>query len=78
MNIKFYSLWFDPTGNETQITRFTSTRPIHSTTDPLISTLTLNSTNFTAKECLEAKLVFTYSSYCEDLNTVQADISKFF
>ena len=27
---------------------------------------------------MEAKLVFTYSSYCEDLNTVQADISKFF
>ena len=30
----FYSLWFDPTGNQTHVYRFSSRRSIHSTTDP--------------------------------------------
>ena len=33
MNTNFYSLWFDPTGNRTQVYRFSSRRSIHSTTD---------------------------------------------
>ena len=28
-----YGLWFDPTGNRTQVNRFSSTRSIHSTSD---------------------------------------------
>ena len=35
MNTKFYSLWFDPTKNRTQVNRFSSRRFIHSTTDRL-------------------------------------------
>ena len=36
-NTNFYSLWFDPTGNGTQVYRFSSRRSIHSTTDRLIN-----------------------------------------
>ena len=37
VNTNFYSLWFDPTGNRTQVYRFSSRRSIYSTTDPLYS-----------------------------------------
>ena len=33
MNTNFYSLWFDPTRNQTRVFRFSSRRCIHSTTD---------------------------------------------
>ena len=33
MNTNFYSHWFDPTGNQTRVYRFSSRRSIHSTTD---------------------------------------------
>ena len=33
VNINFYSLWFDQTGNRTLVYRFSSRRSIHSTTD---------------------------------------------
>ena len=33
MNIIFYSFWFDPTENRTQVFRFSSRRFIHSITD---------------------------------------------
>ena len=33
VNTKFYSLWFDPTGNQTRVYRLGTRRSIHSTTD---------------------------------------------
>ena len=36
MNSNFYSLWFDPTGNRTQVYRFSSRCSIHSTTERLL------------------------------------------
>ena len=33
VNTNFYSLWFDPTGNQTRVYRFSSRSSIHSTTD---------------------------------------------
>ena len=35
MNISFYCLWFDPTGNQTRVDSFSSRCSIHSTTDRL-------------------------------------------
>ena len=35
VNVNFYNLWFDPTGNQTRVYRFCSRRSIHSTTDRL-------------------------------------------
>ena len=35
VNTKFYCLWFDPPWNRTRVYRFSSRRPIHSTTDRL-------------------------------------------
>ena len=35
VNSNFYSLWFDPTGNRTQVYRFSSRSSTHSTTDRL-------------------------------------------
>ena len=35
VNTNFYSLWYDPTGNRTQVYRFSSRRSTHSTTDRL-------------------------------------------
>ena len=32
VNTNFFSLWFDPTGNQTRVYRFNSRRSIHSTT----------------------------------------------
>ena len=32
MNINFYKLWFEPTGNRTQVYRFSSRHSIHWTT----------------------------------------------
>ena len=35
VNINFYRLWFDPTGNRTRVYRFSSRRSTHSTTERL-------------------------------------------
>ena len=35
VNINFCGLWFEPTGNQTRVYRFSSRRSIHSTTDRL-------------------------------------------
>ena len=35
VNTNFYTLWFDPTGNRTQVYRFSRRRSIHSTADRL-------------------------------------------
>ena len=35
MNINFYSLWFNPTGNQTRVYRFSCRRSIHATIDRL-------------------------------------------
>ena len=37
MNTNFYNLWFDSTGNQTGVYRFSSRRSIHLTTDRFLS-----------------------------------------
>ena len=58
MSNNFYSLWFDPTGNWTQVYRLSNRRSIHSNTDRL------NDVIYTAKQFCEQSLKLY--DFCEN------------
>ena len=60
MSNNFHNLWFDPTGNWTQVYRLSNRRSIHSNTDRL----TLNDVIYTAKQFCEQSLKLY--DFCEN------------